>query len=193
MNIESNACCRALYNWKSSERECVLDELNSVNEFPKVSHILLENEFVFDVRKFNVRVMRDEDLIYFADDFNLRRECPPTPIDVLLNGLFIKENMIEHIWAFAVFCDKQTKKYAATAAVATAAVAAAYAADAADAAAYAADAVADADAAYAAYAATDAAAAAVAAAAAGAYAATDAARFEQYKFLVNSLKESGLR
>ena len=171
MNRETCAqtlqAARGLKKYEEDDRLCII--YKSEDGMDYISHIHYENGFIMDVRKFNLRF----DGVRYHHDYDINLRCPPDPIWIIVQGLFVKKDMREHIIAFAFFCDKQARKYAA-------AYAAAYAADA-DAADAAADAAAAAyDAAYAVDAA-DAAAYAVDAA----YAVTTD---EQYAFLVNILK-----
>jgi len=133
MNRETCAqtlqAARGLKKYEEDDRLCII--YKSEDGMDYISHIHYENGFIMDVRKFNLRF----DGVRYHHDYDINLRCPPDPIRIIVQGLFVKKDMREHIIAFAFFCDKQARKYAATAARATAApaaatVTAAYAADA---------------------------------------------------------------
>jgi hypothetical protein len=81
--------------------------MNPLDEKPQVSHIIYENGFVWHCEKFGIYMRKSNYISPYRPYL-----CPPTPIDVILKGLFVEEKMFDHIVAFAFFCHRQTKKYA---------------------------------------------------------------------------------
>lgn len=97
--------CNQIYKNRKKDRVCIIS--HPYKEFPRISHIIYENGFHWNVEKFNVRIMGKN---FYADDFKLHRDCPPSPISLILEGLFVREKMFDHVVAFAYFCDRQAKK-----------------------------------------------------------------------------------
>jgi len=172
----SNYCDQIYDTCRYKDRQCIIRDPTA--DPLEVTHIIYENGFSWNVEAYDVKIIEGLYFTQFQTEYGT--ECAPTPPEILLKGLFVQQNMIEHIWAFAFFCDKQARKNATTTAAADYAARAARTAAAA------------ARAARAAYAARAAAAAAAYAAAAyaDAYADADAyaARKEQWEFLVSLLK-----